>query len=838
MDKLSIVSYHDCQDLLADTVAPTSDQAVASYVSYQGNVRWFTVPVDKNTLFWTGYCGLVENSSLSDDASNLSRPQEIYIGEVIKEACPVFGQFIFRLPLIDDDDDPGEGISNRFIQGLVSKYQEAINHVIDNDDDEYDASYIAVVLESENVWIEDDGTGKYWCLELRLQFPLCKVETGNLSRIRSHAIKLLSASDINTLLDRSFAGDWKSVIQPIGPTLPMYGSVEIKGRPRLGKPKFFCRMEYSEAVVEENASTSIDEVFYPFYHLDFSRNSGLIKSPLFANVDEERKMPYEDLLKCLPFFLSVNYYQQIRNARTGAEHKAAYRPPAFQSQAIPGATDTPNVLLTSDNSQDMAETLLRMVKPYRYEIETYWRDIGAALYHSFRGDENGLRMWIRYSRRALGEKIPDFISRFGTLEEASKREYPTFENSGITVKTLGTYAQHDNLRDYIEWHKGWVAETYLKALEGTDNSLARCLYRSYWLDFRYAPGIAGKGSWWQFKNNRWIRLDEAIKLRKLLSSDFKVKFEILRTAMSKEAEGQKTRRHKQDLEHSIKEAGFVIRLLENNSVKNRVIAEAREFFADPDFLDRLDRKPNLTGTSNGVIEVIGATATFRKGKPEDYISLSTMIGYETSYTWDHPLVKECNKWIRRVFRNPALYNFFMKFAASGLLAGNIDKIFMLWTGVGNNSKSMVVKLFERTYGQYAKKLPYTVFSEKSGNSGAANPQIARLAGARFATTEEPSTDGEFTLNAGHIKRMTGGDRAFVRFLHDNGRDIEMTHKTIYQCNQPPSVSGGDQATHNRLANLEFCSIWGPIRQHPGDPGILPPESEEEQEAKGHYKEDE
>lgn len=823
---------HDCQDLLTDAVAATLDQAVASHTAYQGNIRFFTVPVDRNSNFWTGYCQLLAEEK-----------QELYLGEVIKEAAPVFAHLIFRFPLSNEDDDLGEGISYKFIQGLVAKYQEAVNHVIDLDSDETDQAYITVVTESEDGWDEESYGERYWCMELKLQFPYCKVETRHLSRIRDQAVKLLATSTlVSSTLGRGFAGDWKSVIQPVGKTLPLYGSVEVKGRPRMATPKIYPRLEYEEAIAGELETMELEAAFNPLVHSDFQRNSALIKSVLFENLDEENKLPEEDLINAFPFFLSVNYSQAIQNARIfDSQEEQRYRHvPNNALKSLIGATETPNALLTSESTQDMAEALLRMLKPYRYDLETYWTDIGAALHHSFHGDENGLRMWIRYSRRNLGDRLPDFIARFGTLEQACTREYPTFEGSGITVKTLGSYAQNDNLRDYNTWHKAWVEETYVKALEGGDNDIAHCVYRSYWLDFRYAPSSARSGAWYYFKDNRWLKIDEGMKLRKLLSGDFKYKLEIMRTEMSKLAEGPGDKKGKASLEFSIKQANKVISMLGNNTNKNRIMAECREFFSDAEFTERLDSKPYLTGCRNGVIEVRGSTCFFRKGKPEDYISLSTRVNYEKDYNWDHPLVKECREWIRRVFHSQELINFFMKFAASGLVAGNIDKVFMLWTGVGNNSKSMIVKLFECSFGEYTKSLPYSVFSEKGGNPGAANPQIARLAGARFATTMEPSTETGFTLNAGHIKRLTGNDKQYARKLNENGGEITMTYKVIFQCNDPPTVSGADQATRNRLVDLHFGSRWGSITHPPGSgiPDEHPPESEQEQERLRHYKSDE
>src|SRR5690606_1722159 len=146
---------------------------------------------------------------------------------------------------------------------------------------------------------------------------------------------------------------------------------------------------------------------------------------------------------------------------------------------------------------------------------------------------------------------------------------------------------------------------------------------------------------------------------------------------------------------------------------------------------------------------------------------------------------------------------FLKFCASCLRGGNNDKIFPIWTGDGDNSKSMMVKLFESTFGEYCLKFPVQMLSEKAANSGGPTPQLARAKGSRIAFLDEPEDD--VTLNKGIIKRFTGGDSFFARLLQDNGGDIKSTFKMILTCNKVPVITNPDPAIKKRVTLFPYES---------------------------------
>jgi phage/plasmid-associated DNA primase len=70
---------------------------------------------------------------------------------------------------------------------------------------------------------------------------------------------------------------------------------------------------------------------------------------------------------------------------------------------------------------------------------------------------------------------------------------------------------------------------------------------------------------------------------------------------------------------------------------------------------------------------------------------------------------------------------------------------------------------------------------------------------------EPNDDE--TMSNGTIKKLTGGDRFFARFLHDNGGGIQTTFKILLICNNIPMIPYSDKATRNRLRVIPHLSTW-------------------------------
>jgi len=154
-----------------------------------------------------------------------------------------------------------------------------------------------------------------------------------------------------------------------------------------------------------------------------------------------------------------------------------------------------------------------------------------------------------------------------------------------------------------------------------------------------------------------------------------------------------------------------------------------------------------------------------------------------------------------------LHHYMWKFFGSVLQAGNAEKIFPIFTGDGNNSKSMLMEILAIIMAARLVKMPVAILTEnpRNSNSTSATPALARMADALLALTEECESNVE--LKAAIVKKYTGGDRFYARKLNENGGDIQLTVKFGLVCNNVPVVANADPAVRNRLRILPHLSTW-------------------------------
>ena len=87
------------------------------------------------------------------------------------------------------------------------------------------------------------------------------------------------------------------------------------------------------------------------------------------------------------------------------------------------------------------------------------------------------------------------------------------------------------------------------------------------------------------------------------------------------------------------------------------------------------------------------------------------------------------------------------------------------------------------------------------DSRRATPELADLAGVRFAATVE--VDDGTQLAEALVKQLTGGDRIKARWLHSNPFEFEPTHKIMLVANHKPEIRGSDHAIWRRICLIPF-----------------------------------
>lgn len=785
---------YELRDLVNKVIVKHASDKDATHMYYGGNNNQkITVDNQHMTTFWDNYCRIIQ-----EDNSN------VHLAELPTKEIPLMQEFIFKFQIEDMDMDDWNPYDDSLISSIVQLYQQTLRshyHIYD------DNQYIVAVLESSNYWLEEEDVA---CMALKVHFPNTKIAVSNQDTfIRKEIIAQLRKKNILSKFHLSPIGDWDVIMSKGHKSAPihLYGSspkVNGKVLPPLKLLHLWGKME-TEDDNEEMLELETEDVF------DINKHTHVYNS--IVNIEIFKKEI--NINHWLPMFLSIHYCSNVQLAKDMKDKKVVKSVEPIRQFG----EKKPEDYVPLDGIE-LAIKMLDMVSQKRFLQEAFWLDIGRALYNV--DHKEGLVLWIRYTTTAANgiQLLPNFFLVHGNLNKhkmsnneiitaACENKFDTFAQSHLTTKTLAFYAREDNDVIYREWHKSWCVDAMENALNGSEVDLAEALYRIYWLDYVYDPSI---NKWFIFKQYGWEETSKGILLRKDISSKFLKKFDRIHSELSTQRRNDNAGNN---ADVTLKKLNAIIMSLKKNPMKNKIMMEAQEFFEIDRFSTFLDKNHELTGVKNGVLEIIGKNIVFRKAKPEDFISMCAGVPYHDYFHWNHPLVLECMKWFGQTFEED-LVEHFLKFGSSGFIRRNCDKIFPIFTGCGNNSKSMIIKLFMITFGMYAIKISVAVLFEKSLNSANASPQLARTKNCMWAFADE--SDDAMSMNKAAIKRYTGGDSFFSRKLNENGEDIELTIKLIMSANNIPNISDPDEAIKNRVKIIPFGSVWC----------ANAPESEEEQ----------
>lgn len=232
----------------------------------------------------------------------------------------------------------------------------------------------------------------------------------------------------------------------------------------------------------------------------------------------------------------------------------------------------------------------------------------------------------------------------------------------------------------------------------------------------------------------------------------------------------------------------------SHKYRNELIKDISHHLYATKFLNRLGeyKAINFCGTSFDY-----TTMKLRKGLPNDYTSIST------GYPIDDKYRKEVESMIHDIFPDKNIYRYFMRFAGSLLIPGNRDKLFMVWSGTGDNGKSVLSRLIELALGEYSVKLPTSLVTGKRTGSSSATPEMMILEKRLVAFLQEPGYHEK--LNIGIVKELTGNDSIYVRGLYESGRNIPIKAKIIYIVNSTDNLAVIEKAVWNRIVVVPFST---------------------------------
>ena len=197
---------------------------------------------------------------------------------------------------------------------------------------------------------------------------------------------------------------------------------------------------------------------------------------------------------------------------------------------------------------------------------------------------------------------------------------------------------------------------------------------------------------------------------------------------------------------------------------------------------------------------------FRNGIPEDYVSKSTRIDYieiDEDNREHIEIIDEINTFMAQLFPNKNRRKYMWEHLASCLLGTIQNQTFNLYTGVGSNGKSVLVKLLSHVLGDYKGTVPISLITQKRLGLGGTSSEVAQLRGLRYAVMNEPSKGDK--INEGIMKELTGGDPIQARELYKSTITFEPMFKMACCTNTLFDITSNDEGTWRRIRVVEFES---------------------------------
>lgn len=429
------------------------------------------------------------------------------------------------------------------------------------------------------------------------------------------------------------------------------------------------------------------------------------------------------------------------------------------------------LLMLHDHHYDLAELhhyVMALPETY-YGSGSYdkWIRVGWALHNT---NELMFATWVYFSAQS-----PTFS--FADLPDLYHRWWSRFEKRGghgITYRSILHWAQQDARQLYDEIRQesldSFLEQTLVSSIDGLMlDAEDRKQFRgspNHWAQAKLLKRLGGayfvcisitKNIWYHFYNHRWVINDGGQALSILISEDLYKLYENKVSTMNAEIGALKAMNAEDPLirvkKTRMMRATNIMESLLNSEVKKKIMTEARVFFFEKDFIQRLDTNPYLLVFNNGVVDF--ENKVFRKGYPEDFVSLSTKMDYvPLDEERDYAIMEEIQDFIRKVFPRQELQEYMWSYMASLLIGVPFQQTLHNFYGSGRNGKSVFVLLLQSVMGEYTHSVPLALLTQDRQKIGGHSAEIAELKGIRMGSIVEPSTKD--SILEGPMKQITSG----------------------------------------------------------------------------------
>jgi len=457
------------------------------------------------------------------------------------------------------------------------------------------------------------------------------------------------------------------------------------------------------------------------------------------------------------------------------------------------------------------KSLVGILSDHRRDDYSHWKEVGFCLYNI---DTRLLSLWIDFSKSS-----PKF------KEGECQSEWSKFNKMTLGIASLNYWAKLDNPLEYEKIRRNSIRFKIEQTIKNpTHWGIAELVNDMYKHQFVCVNPKTKK--WYRFNGNHWEVSNHGLALNMILSTEvaneylrcvneYNQKIMELNAAPDDNSESGNENIIKA-LQEKVKSATKVANGLRDDGFKTHVMNQCSiKFSEDTKFYDKLDSNQFLMGVQNGVLDLTDKkNIKFREGRPDDYISKKCDVNYIDTDMGDPDFREKINtveKFFQQILPNEDVRKYLLlRFATC--LTGKDDERFPILTGTGGNGKTILLEFLQSVFGEYACSVSTTIFTQRSGSSSAASPEIARIRGVRLVSAEE--TEEGSSLNVAKMKELTGGNKITTRRLFEDIEEFKPQAHWFLVCNNMPKVTSDDGGTWRRVLKVDFVSKFV---EDPSDP---------------------
>lgn len=755
---------------LRDHFQQKPDPTKASHF-YNATKSYVEVPINSQTDFWLNYCQTVVDGGNPYLCEMVGSREAVQLGFNIKlsfERVRVPGQTNVITELIESIDN--------YVRHIIGVTQVVMSTCFElaNQGTEFLACYLRRDKNCILIW--NDNTIEFVA---KVIFPYARIRTEYISKFYHYILSQLQVNGDNPdkFLTFSPINGFDTLIQPInGPVIEMYGSTLNDDIPPLKLYEIYGLLN-----TPVTTTFQLSKMFVPTLHSAIQH--GVVNSSIIIQKIEEKGHEF-----WLPLFFSIGYYEVPLKAKYGMS----------LTNELPAVT----LEVVMENGEsftklERARQLLNLISHSRVEEYWSWYDIGQAL-HSVDNGVEGLRLWKWITSQS------DFKS-----DQDCEIIWPSIENNKeVDIETLEYFASVDSPEKYNTFREPEINEALIKAIHSqVETPVAKAFKACF--PHQFACANFKEGDWYFYSQNRWVPMSGTSELMWYINEKFQPILEKKQLEVSDRITKSRDADAKGKNQVLLTLISQLILKLSKTAFKKSLCEELKIYYQKENFCTIKDMNPHYMSTPSGIIDLRGDSPIVRSGKPQDYITKQTRYAYPHNFTWEHAAVKMTMNYLRQVFRSQTLLNYILRFGASLLRSGNSDKIFPIFSGEGNNSKSIFVRIIECAFGNYAVKLPTSLITEKRTAADSATPTLIHSQGAKVAFLQEPNSRD--VIQSGTVKEITGGvDTVYVRDLFQKGSKIvemDITIVPILIANKIPVIPDCQEAIWNRTRVIYFDSKW-------------------------------